>query len=120
MAMTTCPQCNGEMSNYAPSCPHCGKMNPAAPQAILRQQKQESLSSISRKVPNPLPSVKSVAPLAPKERKQVHKGSGTFQWITELREEWKGLTPSKKTGVQTLFGFAIVVGMGLIVYALVS
>ena len=119
MAMAMCPQCDGEMSNYAPSCPHCGKMNPAAPQAILLQQKRENVSTFSQTIPEPSISVDPVGSVST-EKRFVNNGSSFEQWITELQQEWRGLTPSKKSAMKTLFGFAILVATGLLLYAVAS
>ena len=119
MAMTMCPQCDGEMSNYAPSCPHCGKMNPAAPQAILLQQKRENISVHSQTITEPSISVEPASSVSP-EKDLANNGSSFEQWITELQQEWRGLTPSKKSAMQTLFGFAVLVATGLLLYAVSS
>lgn len=124
MAMTSCLQCDGEMSNYALSCPHCGKMNPSAPEAILYQEKERSSSVVSQQVlepqvvkPSPTVELEEVRVSEDvRQRQQPVKN----QWLSELCEEWNTLTSGKKTALQMLFGFALLVGVVLFVYGLIS
>ena len=117
MAMTNCPECQGDMSNYALSCPHCGKMNPAAPQAILLQDKRDSLCSESLKVREMYSSVMPKQTIV-EDVFTYHSLWFGIRWMEELCEEWKDLKPVKKSVLQVLFGFAFAVGVLLLVYAL--
>ncbi len=117
MAMTSCPQCNGYMSSYALSCPHCEKMNPAAPQAILLQEKRKGFSSLSSRVPEPYLAVAHEETFDVDRDARGHKFLGV-QWIEELCDEWSALQPSKQRVLKILFGFALVAGVILFVYAL--
>ncbi|GJL62657.1 MAG: hypothetical protein NPIRA04_13110 [Nitrospirales bacterium] len=124
MAMISCLQCDGEMSNYALSCPHCGKMNPSAPEAILLQEKEESSPVASQQVfepqvvePSPTVELKEVS--VSEDARQRHQPVKN-QWLSELYEEWHTLTSGKKTALQLLFGFALLVGVVLFVYGLIS
>ncbi|GJL66205.1 MAG: hypothetical protein NPIRA05_11760 [Nitrospirales bacterium] len=112
------------MSNYAVSCPHCGRKNSAAPEAILLQEQRDDSSS----VPQQASELRSVAPsssVASEERQSSDETTGhrqrtKNQWLSELRDEWNSLTSGKKTALQMLFGFALLVGVVLFVYGLVS
>lgn len=94
-------------------------MNPAAPQAILLQEKRESLSSLSSRVPEPCVSVKPEEPFVADSDARGHRFL-SIQWIEELCDEWSALKPKKKLVLKVLFGFALVTGAILFIYALVS
>jgi hypothetical protein len=38
MALVTCPDCNGSVSDVAPACPHCGRPNTAAAAPVVQVQ----------------------------------------------------------------------------------
>ncbi|WP_447969339.1 hypothetical protein [Nitrospira sp. M1] len=123
MAMTPCPQCNGEMSNYAVSCPHCGEANPTAPKAVVVQDHSGTSSPVPQETQSQLVELRS--PVVPEEQGvsggAMHDQRGANnQWLSELYDEWNSLTSGKKTALQMLFGFALLVGVVLFVYGLVS
>ncbi|GJL53790.1 MAG: hypothetical protein NPIRA02_09220 [Nitrospirales bacterium] len=111
------------MSNYAGSCPHCGETNPTAPKAVLVQD--HGATSPPKPQDAEIPLVELTAPAAPEEKEGLHgvthDRQGTKgQWLSELCDEWNSLTSAKKTALQMLFGFALLVGVVLFVYGLVS
>lgn len=36
MALINCPECNGQVSDSAPSCPHCGYLLPIKPRVSVK------------------------------------------------------------------------------------
>ncbi len=119
MAMISCPQCNEEMSNYALSCPHCGKMNPAAPQAILLQGTPKSLASTPPNITIPQVSVEPVKAAAP-ESPSVKVESGPNSWFADIYKEWNGLALFTQHMIQALFGCGVLVVIGLWLYVFLS
>jgi len=99
-------------------------MNPSAPEAILYQEKERSSSVVSQQVlepqvvkPSPTVELEEVRVSEDvRQRQQPVKN----QWLSELCEEWNTLTSGKKTALQMLFGFALLVGVVLFVYGLIS
>lgn len=53
MALEPCPECNGQVSNIANSCPHCGY--PIARKRLIKTAKQVSQQAFSREKPAQVP-----------------------------------------------------------------
>jgi len=98
--------------------------NPAAPEEILLQEKEDDASLVSQQVfePEVVESSKTVEPeeIRASDEATPHHQRMRNQWLSELCDEWNMLTSGKKTALQMLFGFALLIGIILFAYGLVS
>ncbi len=72
MALTTCPECSGQLSTEAPTCPHCGFINmkrlavsPPAAVAPLVPPVDPAETQVAEPIHDIIPMAPMSAPLAP-------------------------------------------------------
>ncbi len=108
MSMTSCPQCAGEMSGYASSCPHCGIENPSSPVAVLNEVPPSSEGTVDVSGPDSETILEKIAPPPPPPKK--------LSWFSEFQEEWRRLAPPQKIAGTILCGLALGVIIGFVCY----
>ena len=101
------------MSSFSSVCPHCGRVNPTSPQAILRDPPPPP-RPIQARIVKPMPSPKveeSAEPETPSSSK-LKVFEGIIHWCGELAGEWRGLGRGQKTAARILFGLAAMTAAG--------
>ena len=108
------------MSSFSSACPHCGRVNPTAPQAILRDPPPPP-RPIHARIAKPLPFTKPVESdeeEAPASSSTLGVLAGVIHWFGELAGEWRGLGRRQKTAAQILFGLAAMTAAGFGFYVI--
>ena len=110
------------MSSFSSACPHCGRVNPTAPQAILRDPPPPP-RPIQSRIAKPQYHSRSLWNQNEKETPSASSSNlgileGVFHWCRELAGEWRGLGRPQKTAAQILFGLAAMTAAGFGFYVI--
>ena len=108
------------MSSFSSACPHCGRVNPTAPLAILRDPPPPP-RPIHTRMAKPVPITKPVESdeeVTPSSSSTLGVLAGVFHWCGELAGEWRGLGRGQKTAAQILFGLAAITAAGFGLYVI--
>ena len=109
------------MSSFSSACPHCGRVNPTSPQAILRDPPPPP-RPIQARIAKPQLFTKaeeSEEPEAPSSS-NLKIFEGVIHWCGELAGEWRGLGRGQKTAARILFGLAAMTAAGFGVYVVLA